>query len=63
MTFRLHGSLPDGREFPPDSMTSGRAFVAMDRLLDTGRFGPVYLQRPEIARVARDSILHCAMVG
>ena len=61
VTFRLHGSLPDGREFPPDSMTSGRAFVAMDRLLDAGRFGAVYLQRPEIARVARDSILHCAM--
>jgi len=62
VTFRLHGSLPAGREFPPDSMTSERAFVAMDRLLEAGRFGPVYLQQPEIARVARDSILHCAMV-
>jgi REP element-mobilizing transposase RayT len=58
----LHGSLPVGREFPPASMTSGRAFVAMDRLLDTSRFGPVHLQRPEIARMVRDSILHCAMV-
>jgi len=61
VTFRLHGSLPAGREFPPECMTSGQAFVAMDRLLDAGRFGAVYLKRPEIATVARDSIMHCAM--
>jgi hypothetical protein len=49
VTFRLYGSLPVGREFPKESMTSGEAFVAMDRLLDTARFGPIHLQRPEMA--------------
>lgn len=62
MTFRLYGSLPVGREFPVQSMTSGQAFLAMDRLLDTSRFGPIHLRRPEIARLVRDSILHCARV-
>src|ERR671939_132961 len=38
VTFRLHGSLPAHRVFPPDSLaSSGKAFVAMDRLLDRGR--------------------------
>jgi len=60
VTFRLHGSLPAGREFPPGSMTSGQAFLAMDRLLDAGRYSPTYLQRPEIAAIVRDSILYGA---
>ncbi len=49
VTFRLHGSLPSNRAFPPARLTSGRAFVAMDRLLDRARVG--YLKRPEIARL------------
>jgi putative DNA methylase len=50
VTFRLHGSLPAHRVFPPDSLAqSGKAFVAMDRLLDRGAGGPLYLQRPELA--------------
>jgi putative DNA methylase len=32
-------------------MTSGRAFVVMDRLLDQPTGGPLFLRRPEIARV------------
>jgi REP element-mobilizing transposase RayT len=32
----------------------------MDRLLDTACSGPVHLQRPEIATLVRDSILHGA---
>ena len=47
---------------PVQSITSGQAFLAMDRLLDTRRFGPIHLQRPEIAGVVRDAILHCAGV-
>ncbi len=62
VTFRLYGSLPAGREFPAESMTSGQAFLAMDRLLDGGRVGPIHLRRPEIASLVRDSILHCARV-
>ena len=63
VTFRLYGSLPVGREFPKESMTSGEAFVAMDRLLDTARFGPIHLQRPEIAGLVRGSIQHCGQAS
>ena len=50
VTFRLYGSLPTHRVFPPDSLArSGKAFVAMDRLLDRGASGPWYLRRPELA--------------
>jgi len=59
VTFRLYGILPTGREFPRESMTSGQAFVAMDRLLDTARFGPIDLKSPEVAALVRGSIQHC----
>src|SRR3954452_13450392 len=50
VTFRLHGSLPAHRVFPPENLNnSGKAFVAMDRLLDAGASGPLHLRRPEIA--------------
>ena len=50
VTFRLHGSLPAHRVFPPDILAqSGKAFVAMDRMLDRGGSGPLYLHRPELA--------------
>ena len=50
VTFRLHGSLPAHRAFPPDGlMSSGTAFAAMDRLLDGADAGPLALRRPEIA--------------
>lgn len=51
VTFRLHGSLPSNRVFPPARLTSGQAFVAMDRLLDHSRAGPFHLRRPEIAQM------------
>ncbi len=47
LTWRLHGSLPVNRSFPC-ATTSGEAFLAMDRLLDTARTGPLYLRMPEI---------------
>jgi putative transposase len=50
VTFRFHGSLPAHRVFLPDSLArSGKAFVAMDRLLERGSSGPLYLHRPELA--------------
>jgi putative DNA methylase len=55
VTWRLHGSLPANRTFPPPS-TSGQAFVAMDRLLDNARTGPLYLRRPDIATVVVEAI-------
>jgi REP element-mobilizing transposase RayT len=52
VTFRLHGSLPAQRVFPPErQFNSGKAFVAMDRLLDRGSSGPLFLRRPEIAEL------------
>jgi putative DNA methylase len=49
VTFRLHGSLPASRVFPPQRLTSGKAFVAIDRILDTSTSGPLYLRMPGIA--------------
>ena len=50
VTFRLYGSLPASRVFPPGRLaTSGEAFRAMDRILDQGRIGPLVLRHPDIA--------------
>ena len=57
ITFRLHGSLPTGRHFTSDTLTSGQAFVHLDRLLDRQCTGPLYLQMPDIARLVAHSIL------
>ncbi|HUI77084.1 MAG TPA: hypothetical protein VLY24_04190 [Bryobacteraceae bacterium] len=51
VTFRLHGSLPANRVFPPARITNGEAFVAMDRILDNARTGPLWLKQPEIAQM------------
>ncbi len=59
VTFRLHGSLPSGREFPPESVTSGEAFLCVDRLLDGARVGPTYLAMPPIAQIIVDSLQYC----
>ena len=54
VTFRLYGSLPTGRSFHGGSLDSGKAFVAMERLLEEPRIGPVYLRIPEIAQLVAD---------
>ena len=51
VTFRLYGSLPQNRVFPHSKLTSGEAFVAMDKLLDAALTGPRFLQRPEVAEI------------
>ena len=57
VTFRLHGSLPANRVFPPKELAaSGKAFVAMDRLLDRGASGPVHLRRREIAELVVEAL-------
>jgi putative transposase len=56
VTFRLHGSLPQGRAFPPARLTAGKAFVALDRLLDNSVHGPTYLRRPEIASLIVEAL-------
>jgi putative transposase len=56
VTFRLHDSLPRGRVFVPTSLNSGKAFVAMDRLLDQAATGPKHLADPEIATLVVNSL-------
>ena len=57
VTFRLHDSLPANRVFPPERLTTGDAFVAMDRILDAARDGPLFLRQPDVANVVMQSIL------
>ena len=57
LTWRLHGSLPPNRFFPTGDLNAGKAFVAMDRLLDKAGTGPLYLARPEIARLVVDALV------
>jgi REP element-mobilizing transposase RayT len=63
LTWRLHASLPGGRHFAGGVLTSGEAFVAMDRLLDAASSGPVYLRVPEIAEIVAAAIDNHAAVG
>jgi len=56
VTFRLHGSLPVNRVFPPAQLTHGEAFVALDRLLDHARIGPLYLRQAQIAEMVVRSL-------
>ncbi len=57
VTFRLAGSLPESRAFPPERVSGGEAFVAMDRLLDSARTAPLYLNQPESASMVMAAIL------
>jgi putative transposase len=43
--------------FLPERLTSGEAFVAMDRILDCAENGSRYLAMPAIARVVMDAIV------
>ena len=56
ITWRLAGSLPPHRVFPPKSLTTGLAFVAMDRLFDSCVSGPTHLAKPEIAALVVEAI-------
>jgi hypothetical protein len=62
MTWRLANSLPPNRAFPPITLTSGQAFVAMDRLLDEACTGTFYLRQPAIAEMIVEVIQHNANV-
>jgi putative transposase len=63
LTWHLHGSVPVSLLPPPGPLTSGQAFVWLDRQLDTTRSGPMYLRQPEIARIVVDSIHKGAELG
>ena len=62
ITWRLHGSLPSGRYFPPSTLDSGKAFVVFDRLLDEARTGPTYLREPSVAEMVVGALQHQSRV-
>jgi putative transposase len=62
LTWRLHHSLPGNRIFQVGNLSSGQAFVALDRLLDEARSGPLYFHQPALAEMVVDAILHNASV-
>ena len=53
--------LPANRVFP-STPSSGRAFAAMDRLLDELRSGPSYLRQPALAQMVVEAIHYNASV-
>jgi REP element-mobilizing transposase RayT len=58
VTFRLHGSLPARRVFPPERLSSGKAFAAIDQILGRGSDGPLYLNQPAIAELVVAALHH-----
>ncbi len=56
LTWRLYDSLPANRHFASATVSSGRAFAALDRLLDEARSGPFYLRQTAIASMVVDAI-------
>src|SRR5438270_9292818 len=62
LTWRLHDSLPPHRAFPTETLNSGRAFAAMDRLLDETRDGAMYLRQPAVANMIVEAIHYNASV-
>ena len=51
LTWHLYGSLPHKLYPPPGKQNSGKAFVWMDRYLDSARTGPLFLRQEAIARL------------
>jgi len=56
LTWHLHGSIPASLGQPPGPLTSGQAFVWLDRQMDNPRRGPMYLRQSDIARIVVGSI-------
>ena len=55
LTWHLYGSLPHKLYPPPGKQNSGKAFVWMDRYLDSARTGPLFLRQEAIARLLVES--------
>jgi REP element-mobilizing transposase RayT len=62
VTWRLYGSLPPGRVFHDSKVSSGRAFAALDRLLDESCFGARHLSHPAIADMVVETLYYAADV-
>ncbi len=55
VTWHLHGSVPHNLR-PPGTLTSGEAFIWLDRQMDNPRQGPLYLNQLEIVKIVVASI-------
>lgn len=55
LTWKLHGCYKSCREKESDA-NAGRAFLAMDRVLDKADRGPTWLKQPRVARCVRDAL-------
>jgi len=62
VTWRLYGSLPPNRSFTVANVRSGKAFDALDRLLDQTLSGPFHLRQPELADMVVEAIHYNAFV-
>ena len=65
VTWRLHGSFPEGfaahlRRWRGDPRTQ---FLTSERVLDAARSGPLWLKDPEIAAIAEQAIVRGAEIG
>jgi putative transposase len=56
LTWHLKDSLPLHRYPPPCAPSAGKAFLWMDRFLDTARTGPCWLRMPPVAALVVDAI-------
>jgi putative transposase len=63
VTWHLEGSMPPSQFPPPGKLSAGKAFVWMDRYLDSARTGPTYLLKPEIAEIVTQSLHHGVSLG
>ncbi len=63
VTWHLYGSLPRALYPPPGKPAAGKAFVWMDRYLDTTRTGPMFLSQPVIADMMVRVLTHGSETG
>jgi putative transposase len=56
ITWHLHGALRPRESQPPGKISSGEAFVLMDRKLDTATTGPLWLRQEAIANLVESSL-------
>jgi putative DNA methylase len=63
VTWCLHGAITGAKLPPPGKLSSGQAFVYMDRYLDTTRTGPMYLRQPKIAEIVVDTVKNGVPLG
>jgi REP element-mobilizing transposase RayT len=56
LTWHLYGSLPRALYPPPGKPNAGKAFVWMDRYLDSAVQGPLYLKQEPLARLVVDAL-------